>query len=141
MTEKGPTRPPLSITLRLEDETEYTVKMSYGLFQDLQRMVPDTAAIVDTILADPFAREYCLRRAMTPTKKIIADAEKELIPAEDVKLDDPDEINKLLQWIVGHLLYFFATSAGGLKQLSVLFKALDTSTQDQPAPSTPGSQN
>jgi hypothetical protein len=135
VTAGGMERPPLTCTVKLEDETEYTVKMSYGLQQDIQRVVPDPAGIVDTIAGDPYARDYILRRCMTPEKKLIKD-EAELKPAEDIGLDDPDEINKLLQWATGHLLYFFAISAGGLKQLS---EQLASKLEDRPAPSTPGS--
>jgi hypothetical protein len=137
-TTNGLERPPLTCTVKLEDESEYTIKMSYGLHQDLQRMVPDPGAIVDTIAADPYARDYILRRCMTPEKKLIKD-ESELKAAEDLGLDDPDEMNKLLQWATGHLLYFFGISAGGLKQLAELLASkLD---QAQPAPSTSGSQS
>lgn len=135
-TAGGAIRPPLTLTVTLEDETEYTIKMSYGLFNDLQRTIPDAAAVVDTMLADPYTRDYIIRRCMSPVKKMVKDPEKELLPVEEIGLDDPDQIDKLLQWVTGHLLYFFATSAGGLKLLSEQFKQ-----QVQPAPSTSGSQS
>lgn len=130
-------RPPLTHTVKLE-EGEHTVKMSYGLFQDLQRLIPDTAAIVDTVIADPFTRDYIQRRCMTDTKKMVKDMEAELVDPETLGLSDPDEINALLQWAVGHLLYFFATSAGGLKQLSA--QLAQKLTLGQPAPSMSGSE-
>lgn len=130
-------RPPLTCTVKLEDGSDYTVKMSYGLFQDMQRVVPDPAAIVDTICSDPYTRDYILRRCLTDEKRIIKD-EAELKAAEDMGLDDPDQMDILLQWATGHLLYFFATSAGGLKQLGAL---LAQKLQDQPALSTPGSKS
>jgi hypothetical protein len=117
-TAGGATRPPLTVTINLEDGSEQEIKMSYGLFNDLQRSIPDPAAVVDTMLSDPYTRDYVIRRAMTPLKKMVKDPDTELLPVEDCGLDDPDEIDKLLQWIVGHMLYFFATSAGGLKRLS-----------------------
>jgi hypothetical protein len=46
--------------------------MSYGLFQDLQRLVPDAGQIVDTIAADP-TRDYIIRRCLTAEKKIITE--------------------------------------------------------------------
>jgi hypothetical protein len=135
-------RPPLTVTVKQDDDTEHTIKLTYGLFQDLQRLIPDPAAIVQTITTDPYTRDYAVRRCMTPTKKMITDPENELIPADEMPIDDPDEIDKILQWVVGHMLYFFATSAGGLKQLGELFKGtLSLPEEDQPAPSTTGSQN
>lgn len=132
----GLERPPLTLTVMQEDGSEHQIKMSYGLFQDLQRTVPDTSALIDTIASDPYTRDYIFRRCMMGTKKLIT-KEEDLIPADDILVDDPDEINKLIQWATGHLLYFFGISAGGLKQLSERLAAkLD---QDQPAPSTSGS--
>lgn len=129
-------RPSLTHTVKLENDAEKTVKMSYGLFQDLQRLVPDAAMLVDTIAADPNTRDYLIRRCLTDTKKFVTNWD-DLADAETLGLDDPDEINGLLQWVTGHLLYFFGISAGGLKQLSAL---LAQKLSDQPAPSTPGSE-
>jgi hypothetical protein len=135
-TAAGFTRPPLTCTVKLEDGEDYTVKLSYGLFNDLQRTVPDPAAVIDTVLSDPYTRDYIVRRCMTPIKKMVKDIETELKPVDEIGLDDPDQVDKLLQWVTGHLLYFFATSAGGLKQLSEQFKAAAPS-----APSNNGSQS
>lgn len=130
-------RPPLKLTIKNDDGEEQTIKMSYGLFQDLQRLVPDAGAIVDTIAADPNTRDYMVRRCLTDSKKIITDWDL-LIQAEDINVSDPDVINEILQWITGHLLYFFGISAGGLKQLT---KLLVERLEDQPAPSIAGSQS
>lgn len=132
----GVSRPPLTCTVKLEDGAEHTVKMSYGLHQDLQRLIPDPLAIAQILTADPVTRDYLIRRCMTETKKIITNFD-ELKPAEDIGLDDPDEVDKLLQWVVGHILYFFATSAGGITRLAEHFKA--ALKPDQLAPSTDGS--
>lgn len=129
-------RPSLTYTVKLEEGAEKTIKLSYGLFQDLQRLVPDAALLVDTIAADPNTRDYLIRRCLTDTKKFVKDWD-ELADAETLGLDDPDEINGLLQWVTGHLLYFFGISAGGLKQLS---ERLAQKLSDQPAPSTLGSE-
>lgn len=139
-TAGGVTRPPLTVTVQLSDEeqTEKTIKLTYGLFQDLQRQIPDPGALVDTILAEPFTRDYILRRCMTDTKKMVQDPDKELISAEDCLLDDPEQMDKLLKWVVGHMLYFFATSAAGLKQLSEVFANLNEAPSP---PSTSGSKD
>lgn len=137
-TAGGIQRPPLSETVKLEDGSEKTIKLSYGLFQDLQRTIPEPSVLIDVITADPFTRDYILRRCLTDTKKLITNPDEELISAEDCGLDDPDEMDKLLKWVAGHMLYFFATSAGGLKQLGELFKEMNAVTPS--APSMSGSQ-
>lgn len=132
-------RPPLTLTVKLE-ESEASIKMSYGLFNDLQRMISDPAALVETIMGDPYVRDYAVRRCLTPTKKMVTNPDEELVPVEKIGLDDPAEIDKLLQWVAGHMLYFFATSAGGLKRLGEAFKGtLNPDAEALPAPSTIGS--
>lgn len=112
-------RPALKLIVKL-DEGEKTIKWTYGLSQDLQRVCPDAAAIFDVMLGDAPTREYLMRRALTESRALIKDMD-ELVDPADVGLDDPDEQNKLLNWLVEHLLYFFATSAGGLKRLGESF--------------------
>jgi len=140
-TAQGIQRPPLTVTVKQEDGTEKTIKLTYGLHQDLQRLVPDPASLIETITSDPYTRDYVIRRCLTDSKKIITKPDEELIPAENVQIDDPDEIDKILQWVAGHMLYFFATSAGGLKQLGEIFRAQFAPSTDQPDPSTTGSES
>jgi hypothetical protein len=130
-------RPPLKIHTKLS-EGEYTVHMSYGLFSDLQRMCPDVAQLLEAGLSDAWARDYIIRRCMTDSKKMITD-EKDLIQPEDMKLDDPVEIEKLLSWVTGHLLYFFVTSAAGLKKMGEKFQSQIQTTPA--APSKSGSES
>jgi hypothetical protein len=143
VTAHGIARPPLSVTVQLDDGQEKTIKLTYGMHQDLQRLVPDPASLLETIMSDPYTRDYVIRRCLTPLKKIVTKPEEELVPAEEIEISDPDQIDKILQWAAGHLLYFFATSAGGLKQLGEAFKAAfgNIPTEDQPAPSTTGSES
>lgn len=139
-TARGLERPPLTLDVKLESGDDHKIKLSYGLFQDLQRLIPDPASIVDTVTSDPYTRDYVIRRCMTPLKKMVTKIDEELIPAEEMPIDDPDELDKILQWVVGHMLYFFATSAGGLKQLGEVFQDNLSLTTVPPAPSTAGSE-
>lgn len=125
-------RPPLTHTVKLEDGVEKEIKMSYGLFQDLQRVTPDPGAIVEVITMDAPARDYMIRRALTDSRKMIT-KEEDLIPMEDCGLDDPTEIAGLLKWISGHLLYFFATAAGDLKKVAEVMQAKLGNLQPQPS--------
>jgi len=109
------------------------IKMTYGLSQDLQRVVPDPTNVMNAVLVDPFVRDYLVRRALTPTKGAVTD-ESELIAIDDVDLT-PDEIVELLTWIAGHLLHFFAQSAEQMGKLGRAFEKMIP----QPNPSTDGS--
>lgn len=134
-------RPPLKIEVIQADGEKLEIKLTYGLFQDMQRYVPDPGALADTIVSNPFTRDFIIRRCLTPLKGFVKDPETDLIDPEAMTVEDPDELDKILQWATGHLLYFFAISAGGLKQLSEVFsQRLAQPVEDQPAPSTTGSK-
>lgn len=93
------------------------IRWTYGLQQDLQRVLPDPASAVSLIMGDPMAQDFFIRRALTDKRGFIKD-ESELISAEQVELD-PDQIADLLDWLTGHLLYFFASTAGKMSRLGV----------------------
>lgn len=137
----GLKRPPLTHAVKMDDGSEHEIKLTYGLFQDLQRSVPDPALVVDILTADPEARDYIVRRCMTPTKKMVKNPETELVQPDELDLSDPDEMDGILQWVAEHMLYFFATSAGGLKRLSVVLQTALKNREDPPAPSMTGSQS
>jgi hypothetical protein len=107
---------------------ESEIRWTYGLQLDLQRLVPDAENTISAIMGEPFVRDYMIRRALTLVKKSIAD-EKDLIAVEDVELD-PDEALALLDWVSGHLLYFFTKSA---KNLSLQGDAVKASLPSQPS--------
>lgn len=138
------TRPPTTHTVVLDDEdgTEVKIKMTYGLFQDLQRMMPDPGQAAEVLLDEPDRRDYILRRCFTPSKKIIVDFEADLIDAEEIELIDPEKINGVLEWVLGHLLHFFASSAGTLKRLNEQFReVMPNKAEVQTDPSKNGSKD
>jgi len=131
------TRPPLTHTVQLEEGQSKVIKMTYGLFNDMQRVTPDPTAILTVVQEDAWTRDYLVRRALTDKKGAVTD-EDQLIQIEDAGVEDPEEVAKLLEWITGHLLFFFGTSARGLKRLSEEFKIDESSPTE---PSTSGSQS
>lgn len=122
-----------SLTFKVED-TE--LRWTYGLQLDIQRIVPDAENTISSILSDPYTRDYLIRRALTPVKASVTD-EKNLVQIEDIDLD-PDQVLSLLEWISGHLLYFFLKSAKSLSAQGAEFKA--GLPQTLSAPSTAGSE-
>lgn len=111
-----------------------TVKWTYGLSNDIQRLVPDPGAAIDSFLQQPYTRDYVIRRVLTDKKGVITD-ESELIPYEQIDDLDSDDIVKMLDWVTGHLLYFFANSAAFIRRQGEAFKA----ALPQSAPSNSGS--
>ena len=121
-------RPPL--TFKVGDKE---LRWTYGLQLDVQRLVPDAENTISAIMSDPYIRDYLVRRALTDKKGSITDAE-DLIKIEDVDID-PDEVLALLNWVAGHLMYFFLVTARNLAAQGAEFKAGLPSV-----PSTTGSE-
>lgn len=130
-------RPALQHKIQLDNGDTKTIHMTYGLWNDFQRVMPDATVVVEGGLADPFLRDYLIRRCFTDAKKFI-EKEDDLIPVGEMPVSDPDEIEKLLSWITAHLLYFFAASASRLKDLGQQFQK--TIQQTPAAPSSDGSE-
>lgn len=106
-------RPTLIYKLQLNDGSVREIKWTYGLQLDCQRILPDPSAAMNNILADPETRDYLIRRVLTDNKKSI-DKFEELVKIEDVPVDDPDMLADLLDWVAGHILYFFGRTASSL---------------------------
>lgn len=127
--------PPL--TLQVTDE--YRAKMSYGLLMDLQRLLPDATQAMALIMADPYTQDYVVRRVMTPDKATITDSEK-LVKSETLELD-PEQVATILDWVVKHILHFFAQRAANLAKAGAQFKtalpSLFTSGSPTSASETP----
>jgi hypothetical protein len=111
---------------------KHEIRWTYGLQQDLQRIMPDPN--VAQIMADPYIQDYFVRRALTDKAGFIK-SDEELIPSDQVDLD-PDQIIELLDWLAGHILYFFVSTAGKMSRRGVELK---TSLPQLP-PSTAGSE-
>lgn len=132
-------RPPLKLELTIGENTK-TVVYTYGLSNDIQRLVPDAGAVIGDIMSQPYIRDYIVRRVLTD-KKGFVEKEEDLIAPEEIDDLDPDEVAKILDWASEHLLYFFGNSAGSMSRLAKQFSALlqplsPSSTGSDPSPST-----
>lgn len=106
--------------LRFKLNEDRSIKMTYGLLMDLQRLLPDATQAMALVLADPYTQDYIIRRVLTDKSGTVTKTE-ELIDAEDVDLD-PEQISNLLDWVVQHILHFFAQRAGNLAMVGERFQ-------------------
>lgn len=108
-------KPPL--TIKVGDQT---IKMTYGLQMDLQKMIPDSGQIVAMLTDDPFIRDIVIRRVLTPADHPVTDDDS-LIGADKIEID-ADTALAILDWVSEHLLYFFVKSAGQAARLANGYK-------------------
>jgi hypothetical protein len=106
--------------LRLQVTDDYQVKMSYGLLMDLQRLLSTPEAAMTLVLTDPYTQDYVVRRVMTPSKATIMKME-DLVEADSFDLE-PEQVERILTWVVQHILHFFAQRAAMLAKTGERFK-------------------
>lgn len=123
-------RPDLTCTV-----ANRTVKWTYGLSTDIQRLIPDVESAI-AMLARPELTDYVLRRCLTDKKGFVKE-EADLIDPEELEELEPDDVLLVLEWVQAHLLYFFGTSAEYTHRHMTTFKE----TLARLNPSTDGSQD
>lgn len=126
-------RPDLRVEYKLGDETK-TVRWTYGLSNDVQRLIPTIEECLSSYIHRPEIRDYVLRRSLTEKKGFVK-SEDDLIDPELIDEIEPDEVLKILEWVQAHLMYFFGNSAEFTHLRAQEFKE----TLDRLSPSIGGS--
>jgi hypothetical protein len=111
-------KPALTLEILFNGEPK-TLRMVYGIEMDIRRLLPDPATAMQLMLMDQFTQDYVVRRLLTDTKKMVTKVE-ELIPAEEVDVSTED-VENILNWVLEHLLYFFAKRTTVMSGLGVRF--------------------
>jgi len=82
--------------------------MTYGLFNEIMRVIPEPGKIQDLVVTDPYLRDYVVRRMLTGNKRVERD--EDLVDPFELDLDI-DELDVLVAWVAEHVLHFFMKSA------------------------------
>ena len=106
-------RPNSTFDLKIGEEVR-TIKMSYGLFNEIMTVIPNPENIGDLLITDAGLRDYIVRRILTGNKKITTD--EDLVDAFELDID-MDDLSDLVTWVGDHVLYFFMTSAAKTQKL------------------------
>jgi hypothetical protein len=90
------------------DGEKKTIAMTYGLFNEIMKVIPHPEKITDLIVSDPYLRDYVVRRMLTGNKRV----EKDEDLVDPFELDiDMDVLDDLVVWVGEHVLHFFMKSA------------------------------
>lgn len=90
-----------------EDGTE--LLMSYGMFQDIMRLIGANEDAVDLLINDAEVRNYVICRLFTDLKRPIETLE-ELINPYDIPLS-PLELDSVIAWVSDHVLHFTVSTS------------------------------
>lgn len=114
-----------------------TIIMTYGLFNEVMKVVPNPAQITNLVVNDPFLRDYVVRRMLTGNKRVETD--EDLIDPFDLDID-LDDLDDLVSWVAEHVLHFFMNSAAKTAKIGEKYQpVIDELTQS--SQSLPGAEN
>ena len=119
--------PEKTLTLKVDD-AEREVFMSYGLQDQLLRLVKDTNEI-GTLFIDAEVRNAVIEQVLAERTKTGKITTKKAFDEYDIEIE---EVDKILSWVADHITHFF------IKVLSNLGRRLDQSetndSQSTPQP-------
>lgn len=84
------------------------LRMSYGMFNDIMRIVGNTPDASTIMITDPMARDLVIRRLFTDNNKTI-DKTEDLIDPFDIEVL-PSELDGILAWVADHVSHFFVST-------------------------------
>lgn len=116
-------KPAKSFKLKVNGETK-EIAMSYGLFNEVMKAIPNPQAIDQLLVSDPYLRDYIIRRVLTDKRKI--ESEDDLIDPFDLDID-LDVLDDLLGWVADHIMGFWLRS--GKQTAAILERYRPTVTQ------------
>lgn len=112
-------RPSLEFNIHMNGEPN-TIKMTYGLFNEIMMVVPHPENIGELLITNAGLRDYVIRRMLTGNKKVLK--EEDLVDPFDLDIDIGD-LEDLVTWVGDHVLYFFMNSAAKTAKLGEKYEA------------------
>ena len=114
-----------------------TISMTYGLFNEIMKVVPNPGKITDLVVNDPYLRDYVIRRMLTGNK--VVEKDEDLVDPFDLDID-LDDLDDLVAWVAEHVLHFFMKSAEKTAKIGERYQpVVDRLTQL--SQSLPGAEN
>lgn len=111
-------KPARTFKLKIDNETTEVV-MSFALFQEIMKVIPNPENVTQLLVQDFYLREYVIRRVLTGNKAIVSDDDLFDLFAHEV---DEEAANDLILWVTDHILYFFTTTAEKSVKLGVKYQ-------------------
>lgn len=84
--------------------------MSYGMFNDVMRILGSGQDAVEILMSDPALRDLVVRRLFTDTRKPISDINEDLINPFEIEAS-PCELDEIVAWVADHVLHFMVSTA------------------------------
>jgi hypothetical protein len=93
--------------------------MSYGMFNDIMRIIGSAEEAVEYLMNDPGVRDNVIRRLFTPELRKPVENIEDLINPWDIPVS-PLELDIIIAWVADHVMHFTMSTA--LKTRTVVEK-------------------
>ena len=94
--------------------------MSYGMFNDILRLVGNPADAAQLLISDSNTRDLVVRRLFTDNKKSVEKFE-ELIDAYEIEIL-PTDVAGIVGWVADHCAHFLISTGGKMQNLEKKYK-------------------
>lgn len=108
--------------------------MSYGMFNDIMRLLGSGQDVAVLLLSDPGTRDLVIRRLFTDTNKSL-DKFEDLIDSFEVDIL-PEEMDGILAWVADHATRFLLSTGKAMKTVAEKYQ---DQLPKQPSEETPSS--
>lgn len=100
--------------------SEHELKMSYGMFNDIMRLVGDVQNASTILITDSMTRDLIVRRLFTDTKKALEKTE-DLVDSFEIEIL-PSELDGIMAWVVDHITHFLLSTGKTMQAMMVKYK-------------------
>lgn len=109
--------------------SEKELRMSYGMFSDIMRLLGNTEDLAMLLVVDASSRDLVLRRLFTDTKKSINGVD-DLVDSFEVDIL-PSEMDDILAWVADHASYFLISTGRALSGVMEKYQPKDKDKENE----------
>jgi len=103
--------------------TSKELRMSYGMFSDIMRLVGNAQDVTMSLINDSISRDLVLRRLFTDTKKALTSTD-DLIDSFEIEIL-PTEIDGIIAWVADHASYFMLSTGNAMGEVLKRYQPKD----------------
>jgi hypothetical protein len=99
----------------------HELRMSYGMFNDIMRLVGNPQDAMQLLITDSVTRDLVIRRLFTDNKKSI-DKVEELTDSFEIEVL-PSEIDGIVGWVADHCAHFLLSTGRAMMNVETKYKS------------------
>ena len=126
-----PSTPSLPSGTYTVPSTGKELRMSYGMFNDIMRLIGNQQDVALLLLTDAGTRDLVIRRLFTENNKAI-DKFDELIDSFEIPIL-PEEMDGILAWVADHATRFLLSTGKALGKVAEKYQTEESKPENAPS--------